>query len=81
VAIRDGRFLAVGSNAEVLRLPTRDQFLDPARKAHNAGWQLATHANGDLAIEPLHRGPHADSETPQNAELRTAIPFQRDVKP
>jgi len=34
-----------------LQVTTRDQLYENARKAHAAGWQLATHANGDLAID------------------------------
>jgi predicted amidohydrolase YtcJ len=33
-----------------LQLGTRDELYEVARKAHAAGWQVATHANGDLAI-------------------------------
>jgi predicted amidohydrolase YtcJ len=36
-----------------LRLSTRDQLLEAGRRAHAAGWQLATHANGDLAIDEI----------------------------
>ena len=34
-----------------LQVTSRDQLYENARKAHAAGWQLATHANGDLAID------------------------------
>ncbi len=36
-----------------LQLGTRDEIYAVARKAHAAGWQVATHANGDLAIEEI----------------------------
>lgn len=36
-----------------LRLGTREQLYETSRKAHAAGWQLATHANGDLAIDEV----------------------------
>jgi hypothetical protein len=36
-----------------LQLSSRDQLYETGRKAHTAGWQLATHANGDLAIDRI----------------------------
>jgi predicted amidohydrolase YtcJ len=36
-----------------LQLGTRDEVYEIARKAHAAGWQVATHANGDLAIDEI----------------------------
>jgi predicted amidohydrolase YtcJ len=36
-----------------LQVTTRDQLYENSRKAHAAGWQLATHANGDLAIDTV----------------------------
>lgn len=33
-----------------LQVTSREDLLETSRKAHAAGWQLATHANGDLAI-------------------------------
>jgi predicted amidohydrolase YtcJ len=36
-----------------LQLSTREDLLDVSRKVHAAGWQLATHANGDLAIDRI----------------------------
>jgi predicted amidohydrolase YtcJ len=36
-----------------LQLATADQLYETGRKAHAAGWQLATHANGDLAIDRI----------------------------
>jgi predicted amidohydrolase YtcJ len=40
-------------NFSGLELSTREELLEIARKAHAAGWQLATHANGDLAIDRI----------------------------
>jgi predicted amidohydrolase YtcJ len=40
-------------NYSGLQLSTRDELLEIARKAQTAGWQLATHANGDLAIDRI----------------------------
>jgi predicted amidohydrolase YtcJ len=34
---------------------TEDELYEQARKAHAAGWQLATHANGDVAIDTTLR--------------------------
>jgi predicted amidohydrolase YtcJ len=36
-----------------LKVTDRDLLLETSRKAHAAGWQLATHANGDLAIDEI----------------------------
>lgn len=36
-----------------LQVGTRDDVYEIARKAHTAGWQIATHANGDLAIDEI----------------------------
>lgn len=36
-----------------LQLGTRDEIYAIARKAYAAGWQVATHANGDLAIAEI----------------------------
>ncbi|MGA9814659.1 MAG: amidohydrolase [Terriglobales bacterium] len=36
-----------------LQLTSREQLYETGRKAHAAGWQLATHANGDLAIDRI----------------------------
>ncbi|MGA7766047.1 MAG: amidohydrolase [Candidatus Sulfotelmatobacter sp.] len=38
-------------NYHGLQVASRDQLYENSRKAHAAGWQLATHANGDLAID------------------------------
>ncbi len=40
-------------NYHGLQVSTRDQLYENSRKAHAAGWQLATHANGDLAIDEV----------------------------
>jgi predicted amidohydrolase YtcJ len=52
-----------------LQTTTREVLYDNCKRAHAAGWQLATHANGDLAIgevlgiyEQIQREmPHADA--------------------
>jgi len=36
-----------------LKVSSRDELYENSRKAHAAGWQLATHANGDLAIDEI----------------------------
>jgi len=36
-----------------LQASSREELLETSRKAHAAGWQLATHANGDLAIDRI----------------------------
>ena len=35
------------------QVTSREQLYENSRKAHAAGWQLATHANGDLAIDAV----------------------------
>jgi predicted amidohydrolase YtcJ len=35
------------------KVGTREQLYETGKKAHQAGWQLATHANGDLAIDEV----------------------------
>ena len=40
-------------NYHGLQLGTREEIYEIARKAHAAGWQVATHANGDLAIDEI----------------------------
>jgi predicted amidohydrolase YtcJ len=40
-------------NYKGLQVTPREHLLEISRKAHAAGWQLATHANGDLAIEEI----------------------------
>lgn len=46
-------YLDIPNNYVGLQLSTRDQLYETGRKAHAAGWQLATHANGDLAIDRI----------------------------
>ncbi|MGC2475443.1 MAG: amidohydrolase [Candidatus Sulfotelmatobacter sp.] len=41
------------ANYHGLEVGTREDLLENSRKAHAAGWQLATHANGDLAIDKV----------------------------
>jgi predicted amidohydrolase YtcJ len=36
-----------------LKVSSREDLYETSRKAHAAGWQLATHANGDLAIDMI----------------------------
>jgi predicted amidohydrolase YtcJ len=36
-----------------LQVSTREDLYENSRKAHAAGWQLGTHANGDLAIDEI----------------------------
>jgi predicted amidohydrolase YtcJ len=49
-----------------LQVTPREELLETARKAHGAGWQLATHANGDLAIdEVLGIYEQVQKETPR----------------
>jgi predicted amidohydrolase YtcJ len=40
-------------NYHGLEVGTREELYENSRKAHTAGWQLATHANGDLAIDKV----------------------------
>lgn len=44
-------YLDIPNNYVGLQLASREQLYETGRKAHLAGWQLATHANGDLAID------------------------------
>jgi len=46
-------YLGIPNNYVGLQLSSRDQLYETSRKAHAAGWQLATHANGDLAIDRI----------------------------
>ena len=39
------------ANYHGLEVGHREELYENSRKAHAAGWQLATHANGDLAID------------------------------
>lgn len=41
------------ANYTGLQVTPREQLLETARRAHAAHWQLATHANGDLAIDEI----------------------------
>src|SRR5207244_8263253 len=44
-------YIGIPNNYVGLQLSSREQLYETGRKAHGAGWQLATHANGDLAID------------------------------
>ncbi len=44
-------YIGIPNNYAGLQLSSREQLYETGRKAHAAGWQLATHANGDLAID------------------------------
>jgi len=46
-------YLGIGTNYTGLQVTTREKLLETSRKAHAAGWQLATHANGDSAIDEV----------------------------
>jgi predicted amidohydrolase YtcJ len=46
-------YIGIPNNYIGLQLASRDQLYETGRKAHAAGWQLATHANGDLAIDRI----------------------------
>jgi predicted amidohydrolase YtcJ len=46
-------YLGIPNNYVGLQLSSREQLYETGRKAHAAGWQLATHANGDLAIDRI----------------------------
>ena len=46
-------YLDMPNNYMGLPLTPREKLLETSRKAHAAGWQLATHANGDLAIDEI----------------------------
>ena len=46
-------YIGIPNNYVGLQLSSRDQLYQTGRKAHAAGWQLATHANGDLAIDRI----------------------------
>jgi predicted amidohydrolase YtcJ len=41
------------ANYHGLQVSKREDLYENGRKAHAAGWQLATHANGDLAIDEI----------------------------
>ncbi|HLK32467.1 MAG TPA: amidohydrolase [Terriglobales bacterium] len=40
-------------NYRGLQVGSREELYENSRKAHAAGWQLGTHANGDLAIDEV----------------------------
>jgi predicted amidohydrolase YtcJ len=46
-------YLGIPNNYVGLQLSSREQLYEIGSKAHRAGWQLATHANGDLAIDRI----------------------------
>jgi hypothetical protein len=46
-------YIGIGNNYVGLQLSSREQLYETGRRAHAAGWQLATHANGDLAIDRI----------------------------
>jgi predicted amidohydrolase YtcJ len=46
-------YISIPNNYAGLQLSSREQLYETGRKAHQAGWQLATHANGDLAIDRI----------------------------
>ena len=46
-------YIGIPNNYVGLQLTSREGLYERGRKAHAAGWQLATHANGDLAIDRI----------------------------
>jgi len=46
-------YIGIPNNYVGLQLSSREQLYEVGSKAHRAGWQLATHANGDLAIDRI----------------------------
>jgi predicted amidohydrolase YtcJ len=44
-------YIGIPNHYVGLQLSSRERLYETGRKAHAAGWQLATHANGDLAID------------------------------
>ncbi len=46
-------YIGIPNNYVGLQLFSREELYERGRKAHAAGWQLATHANGDLAIDRI----------------------------
>jgi predicted amidohydrolase YtcJ len=46
-------YLGIPNNYVGLQLSSREQLYETGRRAHAAGWQLATHANGDFAIDRI----------------------------
>jgi len=46
-------YIGIPNNYVGLQLSSAEQLYETGRKAHAAGWQLATHANGDVAIDRI----------------------------
>jgi predicted amidohydrolase YtcJ len=46
-------YIGIPNNYVGLQLSSREQLYETSRKAHAGGWRLATHANGDLAIDRI----------------------------
>ena len=46
-------YIGIPNHYVGLQLSTREELYEIGRKAHAAGWQLGTHANGDLAIDRI----------------------------
>ncbi|HTW78352.1 MAG TPA: amidohydrolase [Terracidiphilus sp.] len=46
-------YIGIPNNYVGLQLSSEEQLYETGYKAHAAGWQLATHANGDLAIDRI----------------------------
>jgi predicted amidohydrolase YtcJ len=46
-------YIGIPNHYTGLQLSSAEQLYETGRKAHAAGWQLATHANGDLAIDRI----------------------------
>jgi predicted amidohydrolase YtcJ len=46
-------YIDIPHNYVGLQLSSREELYETGRKARAAGWQLATHANGDLAIDRI----------------------------
>jgi predicted amidohydrolase YtcJ len=46
-------YIGIPNNYVGLQLSSAEQLYETGRKAHVGGWQLATHANGDLAIDRI----------------------------
>jgi predicted amidohydrolase YtcJ len=46
-------YIGIPNHYVGLQLSSPEQLYETGRKAHAAGWQLATHANGDLAIDRI----------------------------
>jgi len=44
-----------GKDDHGIQVHTEDQLYHDAKPAHDAGWQIGTHANGDLAIDVILR--------------------------